>query len=95
MTEFRSMHRRRMMLLIGTALSGAAGAAHKAGAAPPPLPIFSVVPSLSKSRRPAKAFTIPDYRNNPFLKPIGKPFTVVEQNHRPKPGQVTGHGVTQ
>ena len=94
MTEIRLMHRRRLMLLMSTAFTGVAGEAGKAGAAPPPLAVLSLVPGLSKTRRPVKTFSIPDYRNNPFLTPIGKPFTAAERN-RPKPGPVTGHGVDQ
>ena len=91
----RSIDRRRALLLISTALSGVAGAAGRATAARPPLPIFSLVPGLSKTNRPVKAFAIPDYKNNPFLRPIGKPFTAAERNSHPTPGAVTGHGVSQ
>jgi hypothetical protein len=94
MTEIRSLHRRRLMLMISTAFTGVAGAAGRAGAAPPPLAILSLVPGLSKTRRPVKPFLIPDYRNNPFLTPIGKQFTAAKRN-RPTPGLVTGHGVDQ
>jgi hypothetical protein len=88
------MRRRRLMLLISTALTGVAGVAGQAGAAPPPLAILALVPGLSKTRRPVKPFAILDYRNNPFLTPIGKPFTAAERR-RPTPGAVIGHGVNQ
>jgi hypothetical protein len=91
MTKLSSFSRRRLLLLAGTVLAGNSGLAGLAGAAPPAF-VTDRLPDISKSNRPPKVFSLPDYNNNPFLRPIGNPYSEAEQ-HRKIPPTVSGRGV--
>jgi hypothetical protein len=79
MTTFTSMLRRRFLSCAGAALAYAAL----------PLKLARALPPIGRRPKVPKPFSIPDYERNPFLRPIGLPFSLSELG-RPTPPPQSG-----
>ncbi len=79
MITFTCILRRRFLSCAGAALAYATL----------PLKLARALPPIVGRPKVPKPFSIPDYERNPFLRPIGLPFSQSEL-HRPTPPRQSG-----